>query len=135
MAINSIEDCKLLQHDLNRVVEWSNINKLHFNVNKCNLMTCTRAMSPQHFEYKVQSEPIRRVASVRDLGLTITKDLSFSQHITEICKRAFRNLGFVLRNYKDIHNISAVKCLYNVLVRSRLESKKITHWRLEDIWH
>ncbi|KAI5646417.1 hypothetical protein NE865_01350 [Phthorimaea operculella] len=51
----------------------------------------------------------------------MTQDLSFKTHITEICSKAFRNLGFILRQTCDFDNVAAVKSLYNALVRSRLE--------------
>lgn len=69
-----------------------------------------------------------RVDSVRDLGVKVSSDLTFREHITTICKKAYRNLGFVLRQTKDLQNILAVKSLYNALVRSHLECCSL-------VWH
>lgn len=63
-----------------------------------------------------------KATTVRDLGIQMKHDLTFAEHITKICKKAYRNLGFVLRQTKDIYSILAVKSLYNALVRSQLES-------------
>ncbi|XP_048480975.1 uncharacterized protein LOC125489341 [Plutella xylostella] len=64
---------------------------------------------------------MERVTSVRDLGVRMTSDLSFKEHITGVCKQAFKTLGFVLRTVRGFKNITAIKALFNALVRSKLE--------------
>lgn len=58
---------------------------------------------------------------MRDLRQHIEPDLSFRKQIIETCKKAFQNLGFVLRQTNIFYNAATVKALYNALVRSRLE--------------
>lgn len=125
LKVETLQDCLHLQQDINRVHEWSVANKLYFNINKCNIMSCSRALCPLQYGYTLDGEEILRVNSVRDLGVTVSSDLTFRAHILAICKKAFQSLGFILRQSKDFRNPKAVKGLYNALVRSRLETASI----------
>ncbi|CAG9128665.1 unnamed protein product [Plutella xylostella] len=121
LPIRDATDCIRLQQDIDRVVEWSLENKLQFNTAKCLIITFSRARPPLHHGYAVENVPMKRVTEVRDLGVHLTAELTFRDHITNICKKAFRNLGFVLRQVQGFININAIVALYNALVRSNLE--------------
>lgn len=125
LKVDNGDDCRELQNDIDKVVRWSHENKLQFNLSKCSVMSCTRALSPLHHEYNVDGHTAPRVECVKDLGLTVTSNLLFRNHIIETCKKAFRNLGFILRQTKSFYSTAAVRALYNALVRSRLESGAI----------
>lgn len=114
-------DHNVLQEDLDRVVKWSHDNRLYFNVSKCSVMSFTRARSPHHHCYKLEGETLERVMEVRDLGVYFAADLKFRSHIIKVSKKAFRNLGFILRQANDFNNMGALKALYDALVRSHLE--------------
>ncbi|CAH2095134.1 unnamed protein product [Euphydryas editha] len=119
--IGDISDHAKLQHDIDKVIKWSHDNKLYFNVAKCSIMSFSRARTPQHHPYLIEGEPLKRVTEVRDLGVRFTTDLNFREHITGICKKAYRNLGFVLRQSHDFTNIKALRVLYETWVKSHLE--------------
>lgn len=51
-----------------------------------------------------------------------TADLSFRNHIVMTCKKAYRNLGFVMRQVQGFSNINAIRTLYEALVKSHLEA-------------
>ncbi|KAF9809765.1 hypothetical protein SFRURICE_000246 [Spodoptera frugiperda] len=104
-----------------RVIEWSHEFKLYFNVAKCSVLSYTRASSPRHHQYNVEGEPLQRVTEVKDLGIRFVSELHFRKHIMDVCKRAYRNLGFILRQANQFTNIAAVKALYEALVKSHLE--------------
>jgi hypothetical protein len=121
LAIKKEEDCERLQRDIDRVVEWSQRNKLHFNVDKCVSMTFTRSKTPINHSYEVAGAHLKRVDSVRDLGVHMQSSLCFRDHVVSACKKAFRILGFVLRRAVSFSDMKAVSALYNALVRSQLE--------------
>ncbi|CAG9131190.1 unnamed protein product [Plutella xylostella] len=121
LRVSSRADCERLQQDIDRVVEWSERNKLQFNSAKCVIISFSRAQSPHCHKYLVAGTPITIVSEVRDLGVRLTAQLTFRDHITNICKKAFRNLGFVLRRVQGFNNIRTIIALYNALVRSHLE--------------
>ncbi|CAG9124705.1 unnamed protein product [Plutella xylostella] len=125
LEIRSEEDAIRLQQDIDRVVAWGCDNKLEFNGSKCVQMTFSRAREPLRHQYTLGGGALARVSSVRDLGVKFTSTLSFSDHIVNICKGAFKTLGFVLRSCQDFTDILTVKALYNALVRSKLESNAV----------
>nr|XP_034835586.1 uncharacterized protein LOC117992047 [Maniola hyperantus] len=110
-----------LQRDIDAVSKWSQENKLHFNVSKCSVMTFSRARAPRHHQYQLEGQTLRRVTEVRDLGIQFSADLNFRKHVADTCKRAYRNLGFVLRQANAFTNIKALRALYEALVKSHLE--------------
>ena len=65
---------------------------------------------------------MERVHLVKDLGVLLTSSLHFSDHITSIVKKAFKNFGFLKsHNCKDFTSMRVLKTLYMSLVRSNLE--------------
>ncbi|XP_034839852.2 uncharacterized protein [Maniola hyperantus] len=125
LDIRDTSDCVRLQQDIDRVVKWSKDNILDFNHSKCAVITFSKAHSPVHYEYKVDGVPMLRVSEVRDLGVNLNKELTFRTHIVKCCKKAYRNLGFLLRTVGGFTNMNAVVALYNALVRSQLEGNAV----------
>ncbi|CAG9133595.1 unnamed protein product [Plutella xylostella] len=119
--ISCQDDQIRFQQDINNVEEWSRENKLSFNGSKCCVITFSRSKNLVQHQYTLGGSPMERVTSVRDLGVRMTSDLSFKEHITGVCKQAFKTLGFVLRTVRGFKNITAIKALFNALVRSKLE--------------
>lgn len=58
---------------------------------------------------------------VRDLGVWLDSKLLFSEHINHITKKAYRNLGFLIRSCKPFKNIHSLKVVYYAYCRSILE--------------
>ena len=54
----------------------------------------------------------------KDLGVTITKELTWNEHITLIVSKANKKLGFIKRNCLNILNTRTLTLLYTSLVRS-----------------
>ncbi|CAG9112866.1 unnamed protein product [Plutella xylostella] len=126
LRIGDEGDCDRLQGEIDRVVQWSHENKLHFNASKCMQISFSRARAPRQRQYTLAGgAALQQVTSVRDLGVRISSDVSFRDHIVDTCKSAFKILGFVLRRCHGFTDISAVKALYNALVRSKLECNAI----------
>jgi hypothetical protein len=71
--------------------------------------------------YKIGNSILERVNLVRNLGVTLSEDLNFTEHINQICSKAIRNLGFLKRNCSEFNNPNYLITLYFSLVRSILE--------------
>lgn len=125
LAVKSGDDCVRLQRDIDRVVSWSKENLLQFNFLKCVTITFSRAHNPIVFNYHIDKAPMVRVTEVRDLGVSFNTSLTFRDHITRCCRKAFRNLGFMLRTVRGFTNVKAIIALYNALVRSQLECNAV----------
>ncbi len=51
------------------------------------------------YDYEMSSEKLESVHCVKDLGVTITSNLKFSQQSKEAVGKADRMLGFIKRNF------------------------------------
>ena len=98
--INSLTDCQILQEDLNSLAQWETDWQMQFNVAKCHSMRVTRHLPSNqiHFSYSLHQQTLEQVRSAKYLGLTITDDLEWGQHISEISCKATKTLGFLWRN-------------------------------------
>ena len=87
---------------------------------KCeNFKVSRKRISPVRF-YSLDRTSLKVVSSVKDLGVMVTKDLTWSNHVRYVTAKANRMLGFIKRNCAGIINKDALKLLYVSLVRSHL---------------
>ena len=63
-------------------------------------MRVTRHPPDKHiqFEYTLHQQRLEQVQSAKYLGITISDDLDWGQHISEISSEATKTLGFLRRN-------------------------------------
>ena len=95
--IHDAQDCWTLQDDLKQLSSWSNIWQLHFNVKKCYHLGITCKKTPIVFQYSVDGQLISRVPSAKYLGITVTENLCWNEHVNNICKKANSTLGLLRR--------------------------------------
>ncbi|KAG7306984.1 hypothetical protein JYU34_007107 [Plutella xylostella] len=127
-VIKSADESILLQNDLNVLNEWCKINGMFLNAKKCFYIRFTRNINEILSTYNIQSNTLLEVTTVRDLGVTLDKKLTFVPHIDHIVKKSNKALGFVLRNSKAFRNPNTKILLYNAFVRSVLEYCSVV-WR------
>ena len=115
-------DSLLLQHDVNQLSAWSSDWKLLF---KCLLLSFKAknpvASSPhsQH-QYSISGHQIVPCNQHTDLGVMMTSDTSWSNHIALISLKAYKKLGLLRRTFCSTNSIWAKKSRYLSLVRSQL---------------
>ena len=73
---------------------------MKFNVAKCHSMRVTKHPLPKQIihNYSLYNQVLENVLSAKYLGITITDDLDWSQHISNVTSKAMRTLGFLRRN-------------------------------------
>ena len=92
---------------------------MKFNVAKCHSMRMTLRPPDKliQYDYTLHQQRLEQVQSAKYLGLTITDDLGWSQHISETSDKALgflrRNLAFAPRHTKEV--------AYKTLARPKLE--------------
>ena len=79
-------DCQILHDDVNSLAQWVTNWQMQFNVAKCHAMRVTGHTPDKHiqFDYTLHQQRLEQVHSAKYLGLTITDDLDWGQHISEI---------------------------------------------------
>ena len=92
------QDQEVLQNDINKLVEWEAKWKMAFHPEKCQVLRATRRRQKLPFPYSIHGHTLEDVKEAKYLGVTITDDLTWSSHITNITKKANKTLGFLRRN-------------------------------------
>ena len=119
--IKNVEDTVKLQKDIDRLGSWARKWGMRFQPVKCNMMQLTnKRTSKIQASYKLEGTVLENVESIKYLGVTITKDLKWNTHISNVCTKANRTLGFFRRNLfscpQDVREAA-----YKGLVRPILE--------------
>lgn len=117
-AIEGIEDNIKLQRDIEKIVEWTEVNNLALNINKCIGVSFTRKRTPYTYGYRIAGEVVPRKNQYKDLGVTFDGNMTFTLHIEEVLNKSIKRLGFLKRNTKQFSDISCIKTLYHSLVVS-----------------
>ena len=129
-SISSIADLQHLQEDLNSVVKWTAENNmmlherkfeyLNHSTGQCKLLK-ELPFTSELYQYTTPSGiVISPTNSVRDLGVKITPELSWSPYIDDMVSSANRMSSWILSVFSSRDKTSMLT-LYKSLVRSRLE--------------
>lgn len=79
----------------------------------------SRLRSLINFPFFIHNISIRSIGNfIRDLGFTLTRNLSPVKHIEEVCCKALTVLGFILRPCSEFFLLSSFKALYYDRVHS-----------------
>lgn len=120
-TIKSIDDCLMLQSDLDRLSSYCTLNKLSLSLAKCNSITFTKNKKQHTYSYHLLNTQLKRVYLLRDLGVVLDSKFHFNIHVENIINKALKMYGFVMRNSKDFKRPSTYRYLYISLVRPCLE--------------
>ena len=92
-------DTLKLQRDIDRLGSWARKWGMRFQPVKCNMMQLTRKrINKIHASYTLEGTNLENVESIKYLGVTITSDLRWNTHVSNVCTKANRTLGFLRRN-------------------------------------
>ena len=120
LTISSPEDRNILQTDLDTLQEWEPTWDMEFNLGKCQVLHITRERQPLLSQYTLHGQVLETVDSAKYLGVTVSQDLNWNNHINSITGKANRSLGFIKRNVKT-KNEAVKELAYKTLVRHKVE--------------
>lgn len=118
--VANLLDVRRIQDDLSRFEEYCKDNKLTVNLNKCYHITFSRKRQLINCNFYLNNVVIERAKEVRDLGVIFDDKMIFDSHVDNICKKANKMLGFLMRTCKEFTSLTAIKNLYYTLVHSHL---------------
>ena len=96
--IKTLGDASSLQEDLGKLATWSQSSGLLFNEAKCKAQHVTRKTKPILSSYKLNNTPLKLYAAEKDLGVWISKDLTWYKPVNEQSLRANKLLRYLKRN-------------------------------------
>ena len=103
-GISSDKDVKLLQADLNSIYKWSAENNMNFNSDKFELLRYrskhSKTVQLNSVYHSDNAQIIEEKQHVRDLGITMSNDATFSTHIQNKCTSIKSKIAWVLRTFK-----------------------------------
>jgi len=89
-----------LQDAVDYINNWSQENGLQLNPTKCKeVVTCFKGSPPCHRQVELDGEEFERVSTVKVLGITISNDLKWNDHVGMIATKAAKRL-YLLRQLK-----------------------------------
>ena len=91
-----------------------------FNEAKCKAQHITRTTKPILSSYKLNNTALELYAAEKDLGVWISKDLTWYKQVNEQSSRANKLLGYLKRNTRFILRTEVRRTLYLALVRPHL---------------
>ena len=74
---------------------------MRLNASKTKAMVVSRKRQPPLLHITISGQPVEVVRSTVHLGFTISSDLTWASHITQVCTRARRMIGFISRSFRD----------------------------------
>ena len=116
-CINSLDDCKALQNDLDVINQWSAVNYLPLNTDKSHVLSIRHTIS---FSYQLNGSVLTRNAHERDLGIIIQDNLGWSLNTMKANKTAFKHLGLLRRAF-GIFEPNIFSLLFSTYIRPHLE--------------
>jgi hypothetical protein len=75
--IINIDDCELLQHDINSVHNWCLVNGMKINLGKTAIISFSRETNSIYFNYKLCYSLLTHSQCVKDLGVQLDCKLYF----------------------------------------------------------
>ena len=118
--INSDTDATLLQQDLDSLLQWENDWGMSFHPSKCQVMRITTKKAVRETSYNIRGHQLELVTSSKYLGVTISQDLTWREHINNITSKANGTLALLQRNISHCPKTLKAQS-YKTLVRPQLE--------------
>ena len=94
---------------------------MEFSQSKCQVLLVLRKKSQTLAQYELDGYRLECLPHMKDLGVIVSSDLTWSKHIEVIVAKANKTLGLIKRLLKDTSDLKVRKSLYCALVRPILE--------------
>ena len=92
-------DTMKLQRDIDGLGSWARKWGMRFHPVKCNMMHLIRKRIKKiHASYTLEGTDLENGESIKYFGVTITSDLRWNTHVSNVCTKANRTIGFLRRN-------------------------------------
>ena len=99
-TMHTIEDQIQMQRDLDALQNWSEIWGMQFNAKTCNVMTLVCGANPLSYFYQLNNTILDKVNACDYLGITISENFTWTDHITANTKKANARLGLLHWNLR-----------------------------------
>ena len=116
-------DNNILQTQLDNIHQWSQTWQMKIAQAICNILTIGR--TNDRTQYVINTNPISKVDSIKDLGVTVDRELKFNIHINNIVQQANQRAAQILRCFLSRNPITLVRA-FKTYIRPILEYASTT---------
>ena len=106
--------------DLGSISSWGSLNLVKFNASKTQFLPISLSTTTSDYDIVFDNNVIQPLNSINILGINISSNLSWRQHISEIAKSASKKLGVLFRCRKYFSSEQLLQ-LYVGLIRPCME--------------
>ena len=104
------------------VVQWSTRNRLKLNSDKCKELRISFSKKDQNFPaISINGKEIEVATNVKLLGLTVSNNLKWNEHINGIVKKANKRMYFLIQFKRTMVPVVDLKSFYITCIRSVLD--------------
>ena len=122
--ITNTSSVEAFQKDLDSLERWAREWQMSFNTSKCFVMIfgSTSAVNILDLQYKLNNTVLKRVNNIKYLGVNITDNLNFSDHIVKKQSNATHPLRMLKRQlHSALHKVKLIAyknlCRWSSLLR------------------
>ena len=110
----SVDECiAKINYEMANIVRWIRCNKLSLNIDKTNYIIFNRCRKPTaHPTIYIEGMTIKRVLSIKFLGVIIDDKLSWREHVDYIRGKISRSIGVLYRARPLLSQQSLIKLYY-----------------------
>ena len=122
-AIKDEEDVEKLQADLDKLYEWQENNNMLFNGKKFEMLrygTNTNLKESTVYFTPNYNDVIEEKDSLRDLGIIMTNDGKFSNHVEHVCSKVKQKSGWITRTFQ-CRQTWFMKYMWKTLVQCHID--------------
>ena len=122
--IQCLADVTCLQEDLQVIYDWSDVNNMEFHCDKFDLLryksNLSREVQAQSHYTSYDGSVVEEKTHVKDLGITMSSDATFTEHISERCEMAKSKTAWILRTFQS-RDSTPMLLLWKSLVLCHIE--------------
>ena len=102
-TVRTEEDCDILQSDLHSIYDWADNVNMTFNSKKFEWMryVASSEVAPAYQYKSPENTDIVEKQDLKDLGVRLSTDLTFSLHIEKVVTTASQMVGWGLRTFRN----------------------------------
>ena len=89
---------------------------MKFNPSKCQCISFSNSQTPIKFGYTIHNNFIQNLDSIKYLGVTIDRRITWTEHIDRIVLKANRVKGYVYQNFRK-YSVNVKTKLYKTLIQ------------------
>jgi hypothetical protein len=107
---------KTLEMESLELIKWFSINQMKANPEKFQAIAVGKKTKGKNLTFNLEGNQIKCETEVKVLGVTIDFKLNFNEHISNICKKASRQLNVLKRIGKNLTKLGKLTIYYSFIM-------------------